>query len=148
MSHKKYIVNLTEEEVKELEATIKTGKHSARKLTHARILLQTHEGKSDLSIAENLRVNISTVERTREKFVESVNLEEALKARPHPPKPRKLNSNAEAFLVATACADAPEGRVKWTMQLLADRLVEMQIVESISDETVRKTLKKTRLSLG
>jgi len=110
--------------------------------------LQTHEGKSDLSIAENLRVNISTVERTREKFVESVNLEEALKARPHPPKPRKLNINAEAFLVATACADAPEGRVKWTMQLLADRLVEMQIVESISDETVRKTLKKTRLSLG
>jgi transposase len=148
MSHKKYIVALTEAEVKELETIIKTGKHSARKLTRARILLEVHEGKSDRSIAENMRVNISTVERIRERFVEAVSLEEALQDRPHPPKPRKLDIKAEAFLIATACSDAPDGRATWTMQLLADRLVSMQVVESISDETVRQTLKKTRLSLG
>jgi len=95
-----------------------------------------------------VRVNISTVERTREKFVEATSLEEALKDRPHPPKPRKLDGKAEAFLITSACSDAPEGRATWTMQLLADRLVSMDLVESISDETVRQTLKKTRLSLG
>lgn len=148
MSQKKYIVNLTEAEVKELETIIKIGKHSARKLTRARILLDANEGKSDQCIAENVRVNISTVERTREKFVEATSLEEALKDRPHPPKPRKLDGKAEAFLITSACSDAPEGRATWTMQLLADRLVSMDLVESISDETVRQTLKKTRLSVG
>jgi transposase len=149
MSHKKYIVDLREEDIQELEQVIRSGKHSARKLTRARILLQAYEGKSDSIIAANLRVSLSTVERTREKFVEAVSLTEALQDRPHPPKPRKLDVKAEAILIATACSDAPEGRAKWTMQLLADRLVSLKVIDSISDETVvRQTLKKPRLSLG
>lgn len=148
MSQKKYIVNLTNAEVNELETVVRTGKHAARKITRARILLQAHAGQTDCDIAENLGVNLSTVERTREKLVQSVSLEAALKDRPHPPKPRKLDPNAEAFLIATACSDAPEGRANWTMQLLADRLVDLAVVDSISDETVRQTLKKTRSSPG
>jgi transposase len=148
MSQKKYIVNLTNAEVNELETVVRTGKHSARKITRARILLQANVGKTDLDIAESLSVNLSTVERTREKFVQSVSLEAALKDRPHPPKPRKLDTTAEAFLIATACSGAPEGRSTWTMQLLADRLVELEVVNSISDETVRQTLKKTSSSHG
>jgi transposase len=143
MSQKKYIVNLSQEEVKELETLLRSGKHSARKQTRARILLQADEGQTDKAIAENLRINISTVERTREKYVVAESWESALKDRPHPPKPRKLDASAEAFLIATACAEAPDGRAKWTMQLLADRLVSAGVVSSISDETVRQTLKKT-----
>ncbi|MGI0489371.1 IS630 family transposase [Pantanalinema rosaneae CENA516] len=142
MSQKRYIVDLTETEVQELETILRTGKHSARKLTRARILLQVHQGKTDREVADSLGVNLSTVERTREKFVHSTTVEEVLKDRPHPPKPRKLDAKAEALLMATACSDAPDGRAEWTMQLLANRLIELQVVESISDETVRQTLKK------
>lgn len=148
MSQKKYLVHLTNAEVNELETVLRTGKHAARKVTRARILLQAHAGKTDLEIANNLDVNLSTVERTREKFVQSVDLTEALNDRPHPPKPRKLDMTAEAFLIATACSDAPEGRANWTMQLLAERLVALEVVDAISDETVRQTLKKTRSSPG
>jgi transposase len=111
-------------------------------------LLQVHAGKADREVARNLGVDLSTVERTREKFVKAVSLAAALSDRPHPPKPRKLDSKAEALLVATACSDAPSGRSAWTMQLLANRLVELAVVASISDETVRQTLKKTTLSRG
>ncbi|MBD1996113.1 IS630 family transposase [Leptolyngbya sp. FACHB-541] len=142
MSEKRYIVDLTDAEVQALETLLRTGKHSARKLTRARILLQVHESKTDREVADNLGVNLSTVERTREKFVHSATLEEALNDRPHPPKPRKLDAKAEALLIATACSNAPDGRSEWTMQLLANRLVELQVVEAISDETVRQTLKK------
>jgi transposase len=117
-------------------------------LTRARILLQVHAGQTDQAIADNLGVNVSTVERAREKYVFADSLEAALKDRPHPAKPRKLDATAEAFLIATACSDAPGGRSEWTMQLLADRLVEVGVVESISDETVRQTLKKTTSNRG
>lgn len=143
MSQKRYIVDLTDAEVDEIETMLSSGKHSARKLTRARILLQVHQGKTDREVTRNLGVDLSTVERTREKFVNSISLSEALSERPRPPKPRKLDSKAEALLVATACSDAPDGRSRWTMQLLANRLVALQVVESISDETVRQTLKKT-----
>ncbi|MCU0570089.1 MAG: helix-turn-helix domain-containing protein [Oculatellaceae cyanobacterium Prado106] len=143
MSQKRYIVDLTDVEVDELKTMLSSGNHSARKLTRARILLQVHQGKTDREVARNLGVDLSTVERTREKFVSSTSLSEALSERPRPPKPRKLDSKAEALLVATACSDAPDGRSKWTMQLLANRLVALQVVDSISDETVRQTLKKT-----
>lgn len=148
MSQKKYLVNLSDEEVKELETLLRTGKHAARKQTRARILLQVHEGQTDQAIAQNLRVNVSTVERTREKYVFADSLETALNDRPQPAKARKLDANAEAFLIATACSDAPDGRAEWTMQLLADRLVEVGMVESVSDETVRQTLKKTTSNRG
>lgn len=140
---KKYIVNLNEVELSQLQSLIKTGKHKARTITRANILLMASEGYSDNAIASTVRVNVSTVERTREKFVVG-GLEYALEDRPHPPKPRKLDGKQEAFLVATACSNAPEGRTRWTMQLLASQLVNLGIVDSISDETVRQTLKKTK----
>lgn len=89
-----------------------------------------------------LKVGESTVHRTRQRCVEE-GIELALKERPRQGRARKLEGKAEAFLVATACSDPPAGRESWTMQLLADRLVELNLVESLSDETVRRTLKKT-----
>ncbi len=132
---KKYIVDLDEAEISQLRSLTKTGKHKARSITRANILLMSSEGYVDHAIASILRVNVSTVERTREKFVVG-GLEYAIKDRPHPPKPRKLDGKQEAFLIATACSSAPEGRTRWTMQLLADRLISLGIVDSISDETV------------
>jgi transposase len=140
---KKYIVDLNEAERSQLESITKTGKHKARSITRANILLMANEEYLDTEIASILRVNVSTVERTREKFVVG-GLEYAIQDRPHPPKPRKLDGKQEAFLIATACSNPPEGRNSWTMQLLADQLISIGIVDSISDETVRQTLKKTR----
>lgn len=107
------------------------------------------EGHRDDQIAQMLKVGQSTVHRTRQRCVEE-GVEKALTERPRPGSKAKLDGKIEAlaFLVATACSDAPEGRKRWTMQLLADRLVALNLVESISDETVRRTLKKTKLSLG
>lgn len=140
---KKYIVDLNEAELSQLQSLTKTGKHKARTITRANILLMASESYPDKAIASTLRVNVSTVERTREKFVVG-GIEYAIEDRPHPPKPRKLDGKQEAFLVATACSTAPSGRTRWTMQLLADQLISLGIVDSISDETVRQTLKKTR----
>lgn len=144
---KKYIVDLSEDKVSQLQTLIKKGKHKARTITRAHILLMASEGEIDQAIASSVRVHVSTVERTREKFVIG-GLDFALNGKPHPPKRRKLEGKQEAFLIATACSNPPEGRVRWTMQLLADQLVEIGIVDSISDETVRQTLKKTKLSPG
>jgi len=141
MSKKVYIVNLTEEERTYLLNLFKGGKHPSRKLTRARILLLADEGKTDQTIAEFLHVGISTVERTRKRFVEG-NLEYALNERLRSGVKRILNGKEEAFLIALACSNPPEGRRNWTMQLLADKLVELGIAESISDETVRRILKK------
>jgi transposase len=139
---KKYIVNLTVEERDQLLNLIKKGSASARKLTRAHILLRADEGATDDQIAVALHVNRSTVERTRKKLVEG-NLEWALSERPRPGAKRKLDLKQEAFLIATTCSEAPAGQARWTMQLLADELVSLGIVETISDETVRRTLKKT-----
>lgn len=138
---KRYIVKLTEEERATLFALIKKGKAPARKITRAHILLQADEGKTDAVIASALHVGISTVERTRKRFVVG-NLEYALNERQRPGAKRKLDGKQEAFLIALACSDAPEGRERWTMQLLAGRLVELGVVETISQETVRRVLKK------
>jgi transposase len=139
---KKYIVNLTAEERDQLLDLIKKGTSSARKLARAHILLRADEGATDDEIAVALHVNRSTVERTRKKLVEG-NLEWALSERPRPGAKRKLDLKQEAFLIATTCSEAPTGQARWTMQLLADELVSLGIVETISDETVRRTLKKT-----
>lgn len=139
---KKYIVDLNEAERSRLESVTKTGKHKARTITRANILLMANEGYLDNEIASVLRINVSTVERTREKFVVG-GLEYSIEDRPHPAKARKLDGKQEAFLIATACSNPPEGRNSWTMQLLADQLINLGIVDEISDETVRQTLKKT-----
>jgi len=147
MPAKKYVVDLTTEERDRVEALLTRGRVGARVSARARILLHAAEGATDAAIAAAVRVGGATVERTRRKFVEG-GLEWALRERPRPGGQRKLDGKQEAFLVATACSAPPEGRERWTMQLLADRLVEVQLVDAISDETVRRTLQKTSSSRG
>jgi len=142
-----YRVDLTEAEQNHLQELISKGKTSARKITRARILLLAHQSKSDAAISEALHSGRATVERTRKRFVEE-GLEACLKERPRPGKAPKLDGKQQALIVALACSDAPHGRECWTMQLLADRVVELGLVESISDETIRRTLKKTSSSRG
>ena len=139
----KYTVNLSESEIKQLQEITSKGKTAARKLKRAQILLLADEGHPDKTIAKMLKVGELTVHRIRQRCVEE-GVELALKERSRRGSSKKLNGKSEAFLIATACSDAPEGRESWTMQLLADRLVELKLVESISDETVRRTLKKTK----
>jgi transposase len=144
---KKYRVTLTAEERSELEAMISRGKASARKLAHARVLLQADEAdgrpaRTDQEIASALDVSTRTVERVRQRFVEG-GLQPALL--PRPTKriyARALDGAQEAHLIALACSKPPDGRKAWTMRLLADKLVELEVVPSISDETVRRSLKK------
>ena len=128
---------------------IAAGKATAQKLAHARILLKADAAPggpawTDEQIAAAVEVSVATVERVRQRFVEQ-GLEAALVRKPQdrPSRERKLDGRAEAHLIALACSPAPEGRTAWTMQLLADKLVELQVVDSISDETLRRTLKKT-----
>ena len=144
---KRYLVTLTAEERVHLLELTKKGKVSARKLTRAHILLQADAGVSDKAIAAALHIGIATVERIRKRCVEE-GLDAALSERPRPGGQRKLDGQQEAFLIALACSTPPEGRQCWTMPLLADRLVAVQMVEAISDETVRRTLKKTRSNRG
>lgn len=138
---KVYVVDLSKEEKAELKSLTKKGKTSARKLNRAHVLLLANQGETDKAIAEALGVGTSTVERIRKRFVEG-GLEEALNERPRPGGERKLSGKQEAYLLALACSGPPEGRKQWTMQLLADRLVELEVVDSVSDETVRRTLKR------
>jgi len=142
-----YCVDLSDEERTALLDLIKKGKPSARKVTRARILLLAHDGKTDAHIAAALQTGLSTVERTRRKFVAG-SLPKALNERPRPGAQRKLKGKQEAFLVALTCSTPPEGHTRWTMQLLADQLVALEIMDDISDETVRRTLKKTNSSPG
>jgi putative transposase len=143
----KYLVDLTDAEQECLFDLIKKGKTSVRKVTRAHILLQAAEEATDEEIAEALRVGVSTVHRTRQRFVEE-GLPAALTERARCGCGRKLDGKQEAFLVALACSTPPPGRDRWTMQLLADRFVEFQVVEQVSDETVRRVLKKTISSRG
>jgi transposase len=145
---KKYRVTLTPEERQELEGLIGKGKGEARKLAHARILLQADEAeggpkRTDAEVASVLNVSVRTVERVRERFVEQ-GFEAALA-----PKPservytRLLDGAQEAQLIALACSAPPLGKTHWTLRLLAERVVELEIAETCSHETVRRVLKKT-----
>ena len=142
-----YVVDLTEEERAFLLDLIKGGEHSARKLNRARILLLADEDKTDREIAGVLHTSTPTVQRTRRRFVEG-NLDRALNEDPRPGAHKKLDERGEAILETLARSEPPEGRKKWTLQLLADRLVELKVISSISYETVRQELKKNGLSLG
>ena len=151
--NKKYVVTLTEEERGRLRGLVSSGKASARKLTHARILLQADSseggrGWSDERICEGLGIGLSTVERVRKRFVEE-GLETALEARPsRRVYQRKLDGEGEAHLIALACSQPPEGPGRWTLRLLADRMVALEYVDALSPETVRCTLKKTSSNRG
>lgn len=141
--NKRYIVDLTADERAGLLALLHKGVAPARRLTRARILLLADEGGTDQEVAAALHVHPATAERARRRFVEG-GVERALSDKPRPGGRPKLDGKQEAHLVALACSAPPEGRARWTMQLLADRLVELALVDAISDETVRRTLKKTR----
>jgi transposase len=142
MATKRYVVTLTDEERAQLLALTKKGRLAARRLTRAHILLQADSGATQDSIAAALYIGRATVVRICKRFVEA-GLEAALRDRPRPGAQRKLDGKQEAFLIALACSVPPDGRTRWTMQLLANKLVEVRVVEAISDETVRRTLKKT-----
>jgi len=144
---KRYVIDLTEEERAQLQTLGKKGKVVARKLRRAQVLLLAAEGYTDTEIAATLHLSVSTVERTRKRFVEG-GLEWALTERPRPGGMRKLQGKDEALVIALACSTPPAGRQRWTMQLLADRVVEVGLTDTISDETIRRTLKKTTLSPG
>jgi len=150
MPKKKYIVDLTEAEREELETLISSGVDSARKLTRARILLKADEGWTDKAIAEALDVGRATVERVRKRFVEWGGISAIERRKPRRRYERKLDGKAEAHLIALACSAPPEGRDRWTLRLLAERVVQLAQVdiESVSHETVRQVLKKTSLNLG
>lgn len=151
---RKYIVTLTAEEREWLRALIRVGKASALKLARARVLLKADAspggpGWPDERIAEAVEVGLATVGRVRRRFVElgvAAALERRTQVRPS--RERKLDGRAEAKLIALACSAPPEGRTVWSLQLLADRLVELRVVDTVSDETVRRTLKKTNSSRG
>lgn len=144
---KDHVVKLKPEERERLLEMVRKGKASARMLRRAHILLLSDEGMKDTDIAAVVKASVSTVERTRKCYCNS-DLDKALVEKPRPGATPRLNGRAQAHLVAIACSQPPEGREKWTMQLLADRLVELEIVETISDETVRRTLKKTTSRRG
>ena len=149
----RYSVRLTLAERQGLIELVTTGKRAASIITRARILLKAdvgREGESwdDEQIAEAFDTSLSTIHRVRQAFVEE-GLEESLyRKKPTGRQYRKLDGDQEAHLIAVACSKAPEGRSRWTLRLLADRLVELQVVESVSPECVRTTLKKTTSSRG
>jgi transposase len=151
---KVFIVRLTEAERAELDALVRKGKASALAIARARILLKADQGENgeawtDAQVAEALSVAPKTVFNVRRRWVEE-GLEAALRRKKQdcPSRSRRLDGVAEAKLVATCCGPAPEGRARWTLRMLADKLVELEVVDFISPETVRGTLKKMQLSLG
>lgn len=147
MVAQRYVVRLTEAERRQLLNRVRQGRDSARRLNRARMLLKADAGWKDEAIAEALDLTGSTVARTRKRFVE-MGLEGALNERPRPGRPPKLDDKGEAHLIALACSQAPEGHDHWTLRLLAGKVVELGLTESLSHEGVRRRLKKTRSSRG
>ncbi|MBD2158060.1 helix-turn-helix domain-containing protein, partial [Leptolyngbya sp. FACHB-16] len=146
MAKKKYIVALTEQERETLEKLTTTGKTSAYKMNHARILLKAdinraEGGWTDEAISDALDISIATIERVRQRFVET-SLEAALTRQvQHQRKARRLDGEQEARLITMTCGEVPDGRARWSLRLLAEKMVELEYVESISHETIRQTLK-------
>ena len=147
MPTKLYRVNLTREEREHLLGITRRGKSSGRKVKRSLILCKADEGLTDQQVAEALMVGPATVGRVRQRFVEG-GLERALDDLPRPGQRRKLDGRQEAHLVAVACSAAPEGHTRWTLRLLADEAVKLELTDSISRETVRQVLKKTNSSRG
>ena len=151
--HKKYVVRLTEEERATLRGLVRAGKAAARKLTRARILLKVDQGETgpawtDEGVAAALDVGTTTIRIVRQRFGEE-GLETAInrKKQVRPSRLRKLDGEAEARLLALACSDPPAGRARWTLHLLAEELVALQVVDTVSHDTVWRTLKRTKFAL-
>jgi transposase len=143
----KHEIKLTDKERQKLLAMVSKGRNQAVVIRRAHILLKSDEGKTDREICEQLYIGEETVRRTRLRFCED-GLDEALADKPRPGATAKLDEGQEAHLTALACTQPPEGRARWTLELLAQRLVEDGLIEHIAPETVRLILKKNRVSLG
>lgn len=144
---KTYVVSLSDAQREQLHALIAKGRESARTIRRAHTLLLADEGHSNQAIARMLHLTETTVHHTNRRFV-AEGLDAALYDRPRPGAERKLDGRGEAHLIALACSTPPEGHACWSLRLLAERIVQLKIVESISHETVRQTLKKTRSNRG
>ena len=138
----KYVVNLSTDERASLKQLVRQGHASARRLARARVLLKADEGLSDAAVAAALDIGIATVHRIRQRCVEE-GLEAALAERPRKGASPLLSGKAQAHLIAEACSTPPDNRLRWTLRLLADRVVELKLAEHCSYETVRRVLKKT-----
>jgi transposase len=147
MSKKRYIVDLTSEEREELHVLTTKGEVRARKMKRAQTLLKADQGATDAEITAALGVSRPCVERLRKRFVEG-GLARALSEAPRPGQPPKLDGKQQARLIAEACSTPPDGRARWTLQLLADRAVVLGLAEQLSYETVRRVLKKTSSNPG
>jgi transposase len=151
--HQKYVVILTEAERDHLEQLIAAGTAPARKLAHARVLLKADKGPEgpgwvDAAIADAVEISQATISRIRQQFVEA-GLEAALNRRaPRRVYARKLDGEQEARLIALTCSAPPAGQARWTLRLLADKLVELEVLDAISHQTIHRVLKKTRSSPG
>ena len=149
----RYKVTLTEEESELCKAILSKGKHSSQQYRNACILINTDEGAygqkvSNEQIAQVLQINPKTVERVKQRFVEE-GFDECLDRKPYPRKaPKKADGDFEAHLVALSCSEAPKGYARWSLRMLADKMVELEYTESISHETVRQVLKKTKSNRG
>ena len=146
MPKKKYLVTLDDDERQQLEDLLPSGTRATRKVPRARILLKAAEGAEDSAIAAALSIGRATVERTRQRFVEEGL--GALEERPRPGTQPKLDAQAQARLIAEACSTAPEGRKRWPLHLLADRVVTLGLAASYSYESLRRVLKKRSSSHG
>jgi transposase len=150
---KKYQVTLTMEEREELLTIVHKGKHNAKKIRNANILLNCDEGNysnkvTNTTITRILNVSPRSIDRVKKVFVED-GLEIVLEGKPRQRKYNpKIDGDKEAHLIALACSETPEGYARWSLRLLADKMVELKYIESISHEAVRQVLKKTKLSLG
>ena len=151
---KKYIVRLSPEERANLKKLLTSGRGPGRMFTRVRILLKADQSKGgpawqDVRISEAFDVTVQTIEKVRKQLVEE-GFDAVLSRRPYKQKVsrKKIDGDVEAHLIALCCSDPPEGRVRWTLRLLADKVVEFGYVDSISHEAIRQTLKKTNLSLG
>lgn len=144
-------INLTKQERTELSQLIKSGKHSARVLGRARILLLLDRSRGEKrklrEVADVMQTSIGTISNVKKRYLEG-GLEHGLYELPRPGAIPKITGEVEAHLIALVCGDPPEGRARWTLRLLADKLVELELVETISHVAVRDALKKTNLSLG
>ena len=145
MAPPKYTVNLSPAERETLTHLVRAGTRGARSLTRARILLKADEGLSDSQVADALNVGVATVHRIRQRCVED-GPEAALRDRPRPGAAPKFDTKQHAHVVALACSKPPEGHTRWTLRLLADRVVELGVAEQCSYETIRRALKKTPLA--
>ena len=144
---KRYRVTLTDPERERLERLTRKGTASVRMVRRAQTLWLASEERTDEEIVKALRIGVATVERIRRRFVEE-GLEASLRERPRPGARPKLGPKERAYVVALACTKPPEGRHRWTMQMLADRLVELEMVPDITDEAIRLLLKRTSSSRG